>query len=63
MQRKSRYHGDEISADELRAGDTIEVSYGKRTEDGKKAYDGLYIPANKLAGIYNMAGTIKLSDG
>lgn len=55
--------GDEISADELRAGDTIEVSYGKRTEDGKKAYDGLYIPANKLAGIYNMAGTIKLSDG
>ena len=54
--------GNEISEDELSAGDTIEISFGKRSEDGKRSYDGLYIPANKLSGIYNMAGTVKLTD-
>lgn len=56
-------NGDEISADELAAGDTIEITYGKRTADGKKAYDGVYIPANKLAGVYNMYGAVTLFDG
>lgn len=54
--------GNKISEDALTAGDTIEITYGKRTADGKKAYEGVYIPANKLAGIYNMSAAIKLTD-
>ncbi len=54
--------GNEIAAEELSAGDTIEITYGERSSDGSLAYDGVYIPANKFAGIYNMSGSIKLTD-
>lgn len=54
--------GNDITADKLTAGDSIVISYGERTEDGKRSYNGTYIPANKLAGVYNMYGTIYLTD-
>lgn len=50
--------GNEITADELTAGDSIEISYGERSEDGKRSYNGLYNPASKLAGVYNMDAAI-----
>ena len=54
--------GNAITKEELTAGSTIEITYGKRSENGKVSYDGIYMPANKLAGIYNMSGTIQLTD-
>lgn len=53
--------GNSISEKELKAGCSIEITYGERSESGT-AYHGLYIPANKLAGIYNMSGTVCLED-
>lgn len=54
--------GNEITADELTAGDSIEISYGERSEDGKRSYNGLYNPASKLAGVYNMDAAICFFD-
>ena len=54
--------GNAVEKENLKAGDTITIEYGERTEENKNAYQGLYIPANKLAGIYNMSGTVCLSD-
>ena len=56
--------GNEIAEDELTAGDSIQINYGERrtADDKEEAYNGLYIPANKLSGIYNMNGSIKLFD-
>ncbi|MDD6071852.1 MAG: hypothetical protein PUC12_13745 [Clostridiales bacterium] len=53
--------GNAVEKENLKAGDTITIEYGELTQEGT-AYQGLYIPANKLAGIYNMSGTICLSD-
>ncbi|MCI2105440.1 MAG: S-layer homology domain-containing protein [Intestinimonas sp.] len=44
--------GQAISADQLQAGDTITIKF-----------DRLYAPANKLAGVYNMATAVCLTDG
>ena len=52
---------EEISEDELKAGGSVEVSFGERTEDGT-AYNGIYTPANKLAGIYNMSSSLCYTD-
>lgn len=46
----------------MTAGDSIEISYGERSEDGKRSYNGLYNPASKLAGVYNMDAAICFFD-
>jgi len=43
--------GNETTADKLAAGGSVKITYNR-----------LYIPANKLAGIYNMSGSIYLED-
>lgn len=53
--------GNDISASELSAGDKIQLTFGKINANGK-SYEGLYIPANKFAGVYNMSGSIAYVD-
>ena len=61
--------GAEIDKSELTAGGSIGLTFGEVKETTgsngkvkKEISHGLYIPANKLAGIYNMSGTTVYTD-
>ncbi len=53
--------GNIIGRDELKPGCSIDIRFGEDNSLGASC-KGIYIPANKLAGIYNMSGTINLTD-
>lgn len=53
--------GNAISKDELKAGCNVQITFGEENSSGTSC-KGIYIPANKLAGIYNMSGTINVTD-
>ena len=51
----------QISKNELKAGCNVQITFGERNALNASC-KGIYIPANKLAGIYNMSGTINITD-
>lgn len=53
--------GNAISKNELKAGCNVQITFGERNALNASC-KGIYIPANKLAGIYNMSGTINITD-
>lgn len=53
--------GNAINKNELKAGCNVQITFGE-INDLNAACKGIYIPANKLAGIYNMSGTINITD-
>lgn len=55
--------GASIKADQVKPGDKVIVTFGQEISGNtKKRRGGVYLPANKFSGIYNMSGAVQYRD-